>query len=71
MLTVNQRRAYIDNNGATCPFCGSHDLEGSSVDITEGVAHQEVHCVNCDAAWCDIYTLTDISVVSEPTKEEH
>jgi len=59
-LTEEQKKAYLEGGGGRCPACGSEDITGGSVEIEGGHAHQEVDCVDCDATWRDVYTLSGI-----------
>lgn len=52
------QREYVAGLGCLCPVCKSTDIEGGSVEIDAGTASQEVHCLNCDASWKDLYDLT-------------
>lgn len=52
-----------------CPCCGSDQIEGSSWDVYNEYAQQEVSCVNCGAAWDDIYRLVDIEITRRPDHE--
>ena len=48
------------NGRPRCPFCGSSQIEGSSIDVDAGNAHQEMSCTNCDSEWWDAYKLDSI-----------
>ncbi len=54
------RDEYLKTGGVFCPFCKSHDIEGSSVEINEGTAQQDVSCVSCGGAWQDGYRLVTV-----------
>jgi len=58
-------KKYIRAGGTKCPFCGSDEIEGSSVEVDSSSAWQEVGCNNCDSEWNDIYKLDDIEVTQE------
>ena len=49
---------YVATGGTKCPFCGSEDIEGTSIDVDAGIASQEMSCNECDEGWTDEYTLT-------------
>jgi transcription elongation factor Elf1 len=57
ILTREQIAAYIATGGTKCPFCGSEDIEGGSVQVDAGSAWQHVDCKGCGEAWDDVYTL--------------
>jgi hypothetical protein len=42
---------------SSCDDCHSEHVEGGSVEIKTGQAHQKVSCTNCEAEWVDIYML--------------
>lgn len=68
MLTSEQ---YQKKGGTECPVCGSTDIEGDSIEVDTGCAHQEVRCLECSACWFDTYRLEgyaelDISDVEDP-----
>jgi len=62
-LTNKQKKSYLKNNYGSCPKCKSNDIEGSSVEIDGKETYQEVRCLECDLAWRDIYTLSNIEVI--------
>lgn len=42
-----------------CPFCGSKEIEGDSVDTDgDGMATQHEFCNGCGSEWQNSYTLT-------------
>jgi hypothetical protein len=43
---------------ASCPFCGSTDIEGGNFDVDDGLSIQKVYCLECDKEWLDCYQLT-------------
>lgn len=53
---------YVSGGGTHCPFCGSEDITGSSVEVDSGVVTQGVSCSACGEDWTDVYRLisTDI-----------
>ena len=60
ILTDEQRIAYVLNGGSSCPLCGDETIDGTSVQIDNGTAWQNVSCNECNAEWQDIYSLTDV-----------
>jgi Zn ribbon nucleic-acid-binding protein len=62
-LSDEQKRKYLSSGGARCPYCGSEDIQGESVQIEEGAAVQEVSCIDCDSQWYDIYKLVNVEGV--------
>jgi hypothetical protein len=59
-LTIKDR--YLDADKPNCcPKCAGDEIEGGSVTIEGQNAVQSCWCSSCDAAWTDIYALTDIT----------
>ena len=54
-LKVEER--YIASGGTICPFCGSSNIEGGSVEVHAGYATQDVICLKCEQEWQDCYIL--------------
>ena len=48
---------YIASGGTICPFCGSSDIEGGSIETHSGYATQDVFCPKCEREWQDSYIL--------------
>lgn len=67
-LTKECEEQYIAGKSFCCPFCDSSDIEGGSFE-TDCTVSQEIHCLNCEARWWDVYRLESIEVIDEPTKE--
>jgi transcription elongation factor Elf1 len=59
-MTSKQRRKYLKHKGVRCPYCGSEDIVGESVEIDGGTATQEVDCSACQREWQDVYALVDV-----------
>jgi len=57
---------HVEQGGTQCPFCNSEQLEGLPIDVVNGRALQEIYCVDCQASWTDIYTLTSYTIIEEP-----
>ena len=41
----------------TCPYCGSGDIDGQSVNIQEQTTTQRLNCTKCRRHWHDLYRL--------------
>lgn len=50
-------KQYREASGGVCPYCGSENIEGGSIDIQGKTAQQEVSCLECGAEWNDVYHL--------------
>ena len=48
---------YCDHGGVHCPYCGSEDIVGGSIQIDIAVAWQPITCSACGRKWNDIYTI--------------
>jgi len=60
VLTQEQVNQYVRNGGVGCPFCGSDNLDGGSVEIDAGGASQFLACLDCGQSWDDQYALCGI-----------
>jgi hypothetical protein len=56
----------------SCPTCGGWEIEGDSVSIEDGLALQDVSCLNCNAAWRDVYVLSgfDQLIIDTPSAND-
>lgn len=61
-MTPEQREKYIAQGGVRCPYCGSEDLDGGSVQIDRGTASQDITCLDCGKEWEDTYVLVNSTV---------
>ena len=64
----NNEELYIKNGGIKCPFCKSDDIVGDDISIDLEDASQEMGCLECEAAWHDIYKLKRINIMKTPQK---
>jgi len=67
-LNENEVKQYVQAGGVKCPFCGSEDVEGGSMDVDTGYVSQEVTCLECDSTWNDLYKLIDVVEIEEVTR---
>ena len=58
-ITKAMSKKYLEDSGR-CPFCGSDNIEGGSLEVDGHQAWQEVTCLDCDGGWDDIYKLVGI-----------
>jgi len=50
---------YIENEGVTCPYCGTQTIETDGhFTMNCNQVFQNVACQKCEEEWVDIYTLT-------------
>ena len=59
-LTEQQKADYIEAGGATCPYCGSEDIEVWSREDDIGEAWNKVICLSCRKGWTNLYKLTGV-----------
>lgn len=57
---------YRRAQGASCPACESEQIQGHSIEVNAGRAHQEIDCLDCGASWSDDYALSGYSHLSTP-----
>ena len=60
-LTQEQADKYIADEGGSCPFCGSDQVEGQNFDYEYGRNYRGVTCTACGRSWQNGYTLDSIS----------
>ena len=60
-ITAEQAKGYLNGGGVSCPFCGSHDIEGQFVETNEGRATQPMKCNQCGEDWMDYYRLVYVA----------
>lgn len=59
-ITKKESDDYAAAGGASCPKCGSADIEAGKLSAESDVAWCKVGCLTCDAEWQEIYTLSGI-----------
>ena len=60
-MQVKQAKKYLEQRGLACPFCGSWDIEGGSMDFDAGEIAQRISCHKCDERWTDVYKLVAVA----------
>ncbi len=60
---MNPERAkeYLEQHGLVCPFCGSWDIAGGSMDFDSGEIAQRISCHECNERWTDVYKLAAVA----------
>jgi len=58
--TLPHAKEYVDAGGGFCPNCRSDQIEGDSVDFDGRYCSQRMSCLECDAVWFDVYTLSSV-----------
>ena len=64
-LTTADARAYVQDGGARCPYCGGKELQTDDPETEEASATLEVSCKTCRASWRDLFVLAGIDVIDE------
>jgi len=59
-LTTEEVRKYVQSDRVSCPYCGSYDIAGGSIETDENRAYQKISCNACGAYWSDGYTLDSV-----------
>jgi len=52
---------YLEQGGLACPFCGTWDIEGGSMDFDAGEIAQRISCHQCSEQWTDVYKLAAVA----------
>jgi hypothetical protein len=60
-MQVKQAKKYLEQHGLACPFCGSWDIEGGSMDFEAGEIAQRISCHQCNEQWTDVYKLAAVA----------
>jgi transposase-like protein len=60
-MQVKQAKKYLEQRGLACPFCGSWDIEGGSMDFERGEIAQRISCHKCNEQWTDVYKLVAVA----------
>lgn len=63
MILMNQEK-YVERNGLLCPDCLSDQIEDCISDTDNLEVTARVICHNCNAVWADVYTLTDVYMLT-------
>lgn len=61
--TRNCPGMYVSGGGVHCPACCADNIEGGEWNSEAGQATQNVRCLNCEARWQDVYTLTTFNLI--------
>jgi len=60
-MQVKQAKKYLEQRGLACPFCGSWDIAGGSMDFEAGEIAQRISCDECNEQWTDVYKLATVA----------
>ena len=63
-MTKKQKATYL-RNPTRCPLCGSDAITADCIEADAATAWSIVSCADCGASWQDIYTLTDVKIISK------
>jgi transcription elongation factor Elf1 len=59
-LSKAKKAEYLKHGGLNCPYCYSHGMKFSKINILMGGATGKVRCKVCRHSWIDVYKLTKI-----------
>ncbi len=62
-MTKTRKRAYVQQLGTICPYCGNDSLvrtEGDTWGKEPERMAIRVECTECKRHWWDVMTLTDL-----------
>jgi len=65
MLSRKQKKAYVKEEGARCPYCKSQELEAGKGEFDMGVAWLVVTCTACHKEWHEVFHLKTIHPLDE------
>ncbi len=60
-MNPQKAQEYLKHHGLACPFCGSWDIEGGSMDFGAGEIAQRICCHICTEMWTDVYKLAAVA----------
>ena len=60
-MKPEKAKEYLERRGLACPFCGSRDIEGGSMDFEAGEIAQRISCHVCNERWTDVYKLAAVA----------
>ena len=60
-MNPEKAKEYLEQRGLACPFCGSWDIEGVSMDFDAGEIAQRISCHKCSERWTDVYKLSAVA----------
>ncbi len=60
-MKPEKAKEYLQQYGLVCPFCGSWDIEGGSMDFDWGEIAQRISCHECGETWTDVYKLAVVA----------
>jgi hypothetical protein len=60
-MQEKQAKKYLEQRGLACPFCGSWDIEGGSMNFEAGEIAQGISCHACNEQWTDVYKLAAVA----------
>jgi transposase-like protein len=60
-MKPGEAKEYLEHHGLACPFCGSWDIEGGSMDFEAGEIAQRISCHECNERWTDVYKLAAVA----------
>jgi len=59
-ITDEIQKKYLANPAA-CPWCDGDIQADAAADVDEGIATQDIDCLECGRSWQDMYRLEKLS----------
>ena len=59
------KKRYFASSCSVCPFCGSRDLGAGPLAADGTIAWSAVECPGCGYTWQDVWTLVDMTEVTD------
>jgi hypothetical protein len=64
------KKQYLASRGNICPYCLESNIEAlESPCVVEGIATEEMHCIDCNRYWTGIYKLVGVEESAIPEEE--
>jgi transposase-like protein len=60
-MNPEKAKKYLEQHGIACPFCGSLQIEGGSMNFEAGEIVQRISCHECSEQWTDVYKLAAVA----------
>ena len=60
MTVTSKVRKYVEQNGSSCPYCGSNNIVYGSAELPNA----PVSCEQCHETWCEIWQLVGVDLLN-------
>lgn len=62
ILTIEQKKKYIESGGTHCPICGSSNIRTNDSSDYLDKLFEFMECNDCMCKWTNTYTLDDVDL---------